>query len=101
LWPPPLLPSEVLKVRCQPQRTGKPTLLEARLLLSRFLAVPISLRSPRRMYRRVLELADQYDLPAVYDAHYVALAELLGATFWTADQRLLRAMGTSLPFTLA
>jgi predicted nucleic acid-binding protein len=50
-------------------------------LLSRFLAVPISLRSPQRVYRRVLELADQYDLPAVYDAYYVALAELLGATF--------------------
>jgi predicted nucleic acid-binding protein len=95
---PPLLPSEVVNILRQRQRGGTLTLPEAQALLAQFLAVPISLRSPRRVYRRVLELADQYDLPAVYDAHYVALAELLGATFWTADQRLLRAIGTTLPF---
>jgi predicted nucleic acid-binding protein len=95
---PPLLPSEVLNLLRQRQRAGILTLPQAQALLLRFLAVPISLRFPRRMYRRVLELADQYDLPAVYDAHYLALSELLGATFWTADQRLLRAIGTTLPF---
>jgi predicted nucleic acid-binding protein len=30
--------------------------------------------------------------------HYIALAELLGATLWTADQRLLRALSGRLPF---
>jgi predicted nucleic acid-binding protein len=29
---------------------------------------------------------------------YVALCELLGATIWTADQRLLHAIATTLPF---
>ena len=95
---PPLLPSEVMNLLRQRQRAGTLTLPQAQALLAQFLAVPISLRSPRRVYSRVLELADQYDLPAVYDAHWVALAELLGATFWTADQRLLRAIGTTLPF---
>jgi len=95
---PPLLPSEMMNLLRQRQRAGALTLPQAQALLSQFLAVPISLRFPRRMYHRVLELADQYALPAVYDAHYVALSELLGATFWTADQRLLRTIGTTLPF---
>jgi predicted nucleic acid-binding protein len=95
---PPLLPSEIMNLLRQRQRAGALTLPQAQALLSQFLAVPISLRFPRRMYRRILELADQYALPAVYDAHYLALSELLGATFWTDDQRLLRALGTTLPF---
>ena len=43
-------------------------------------------------------MADQYNLPASYDVQYVVLAELLRATLWTADQRLLRALGGKLPF---
>jgi predicted nucleic acid-binding protein len=94
---PPLLQSEVMNMLRQQQRAGKLTLPEAHTILSRFLAVPISLRFPRRMYRRILELADQYALPAVYDAHYLALSELLGATLWTDDQRLLRLLAGRFP----
>jgi predicted nucleic acid-binding protein len=43
-------------------------------------------------------LADEHNLPAAYGAHDVALAELLGAALWTADRRLLRALGGRLPF---
>jgi predicted nucleic acid-binding protein len=71
---------------------------EARALLAQFLALPIRLQAPETRYDRALVLADEHKLPAVYDAHYVALAELLGATLWTADQRLLRALGGRLPF---
>ena len=28
------------------------------------------------------------DRPAAYDAHYLALAEMAGCPFWTADERL-------------
>lgn len=48
--------------------------------------------------RRALEIAVQYDLPAVYDAHYVALAEQFDALLWTDDQRLLRILTGRLPF---
>jgi predicted nucleic acid-binding protein len=37
---------------------------------------------------RALELALQLGQGAVYDAHYLALAEQLGCEFWTADERL-------------
>jgi predicted nucleic acid-binding protein len=95
---PPLLPSEVANVIRQRMRQGQVPLEEARALLAQFLALPIALQAPETLYDRALVLADEYDLPAVYDAHYVALAELLGATFWTADQRLLRTLGGRLPF---
>jgi predicted nucleic acid-binding protein len=40
-----------------------------------------------------LAIADRYDLPATYDAQYLALAEQLECEFWTADVRLLRRVG--------
>lgn len=95
---PPLLPSEVANIIRQRLRQGQVRLEEARALLAQFLALPISLQAPETLYERALVLADEHDLPAVYDAHYVALAELLGATLWTADQRLLRILGGRLPF---
>jgi predicted nucleic acid-binding protein len=95
---PPLLPSEVANVIRQRLRQGQVRLDEARALLAQFLTLPIRLQAPETLYDRSLVLADQHNLPAIYDAYYVALAELLGATLWTADRRLLRALGGRLPF---
>lgn len=95
---PPLLPCEVANVIRQRMRQGQVRLDEARALLAQFLALPINLQAPEALYDRTLVLADEYHLPAVYDACYVALAELLGATLWTADRRLLRALSNKLPF---
>lgn len=41
---------------------------------------------------RAVELAHQFNLPATYDAHYLALAERENCEFWTADTRLWRAV---------
>lgn len=35
-----------------------------------------------------MELAHQFNLPATYDPHYLALAEREGCEYWTADARL-------------
>ncbi|HEV2108093.1 MAG TPA: type II toxin-antitoxin system VapC family toxin, partial [Thermomicrobiales bacterium] len=45
------------------------------------------------LYHRALAIANAHNLPAVYDAHYITVAELRGATLWTADHRLLHALG--------
>ena len=45
-----------------------------------------------------LDIADAYGLPAAYDAHYLALADLLGCEFWTDDRRLLRQVSHDLLF---
>ena len=44
------------------------------------------------LHRRALELASLLQQGAVYDAHYLALAESLGCELWTADQRFQRAV---------
>lgn len=60
-------------------------------LLEGLLASGIKLREPPRIHGRALELAEQLQQGAVYDAHYLALAETLDCELWTADERLFRA----------
>jgi len=50
------------------------------------------------MHRRALQLAQELNLSAAYDAHYLALAEQFGAEFWTADQRLANNVSSRLPW---
>ncbi len=52
------------------------------------LALPIQLVGDTSLHQRARELAVQYNLPATYDAHYLALAERLNVELWTADARL-------------
>ena len=95
---PPLLCSEVANTIRQYMRRGQVRLEEARAVLTGFLALPIALYGAPHLYERALVLANEYNMPAAYDAQYVALAELAGATFWTADQKLLRLLGGTLPY---
>lgn len=95
---PTLLAGEVANTLRQRQRRGLATLAEARSLLADFLGLPVALYAPVEMYDRALVLADEYGLAAAYDACYVALAEAFGAIFWTADERLLRALRGRLSF---
>jgi predicted nucleic acid-binding protein len=58
----------------------------------------ITLYSDAELHQRALTLARQLTLPATYDAHYLALAQRLGAEFWTADRRLVQAVQATLPW---
>jgi predicted nucleic acid-binding protein len=99
---PPLLPIEVTNILRQRMRASDGlTRDEARALLDDFLAFPIDLHNPAGLHRRALLLADDYGLPAAYDAHYVALAEFAGCDLWTADARLLKNLSGRLPFVKA
>jgi predicted nucleic acid-binding protein len=98
---PPLLPIEVTNILRQRMVREGLALADASALLSTFLRFPISYAVPDGIYLRALELAAAYNLPAVYDAHYLALAEHMGCPLWTADQRLLRAVQATLPYVQA
>ncbi len=50
----------------------------------------IEFHDPPHLHRRALELASELSQGAVYDCHYLALAEALGCELWTADQRFHR-----------
>lgn len=66
---------------------------EAVRLILAVQAQRVPLPSPDDSY----ELAQRYQR-SVYDSWYVALAQQLGAEFWTADRKLYNALHEPLPF---
>lgn len=92
-----MLPSEVTNIIRQRTRRGVLDIDVAESILDRFLAVRISFQNPPTLYPRSLTIANTHNLPATYDAHYITLTEMAGATFWTADQRFLRALDGAFP----
>jgi predicted nucleic acid-binding protein len=77
-------------------RAGQITSEEAEQLLERALNLGIRFYGDADLHRQALNIAIRHNLPATYDAHYLALAERLGIEFWTADQRLFNAVRSSL-----
>lgn len=56
------------------------------------LELPIHLVNEANLHQRAREIAMQYNLPATYDAHYLALAEWMDIELWTADMRLVNTL---------
>ena len=56
------------------------------------LDLPITLVNEKNLHLRAREIAMQYNLPATYDAHYLALAEWMDIELWTADMKLIKAL---------
>jgi predicted nucleic acid-binding protein len=98
---PPHMPIEVVNVIRVRVLRGELTQVEGDDLVDVFTALPIEIASPAGIYRKALDLANRYGRPNVYDTHYVALAELAGCDFWTADMRLVNALNGRLPFVRA
>lgn len=95
---PPHMPVEVVNAIRRRVARELITQAEADEVLSTFLTFSIGLAVPEGLYEQALRLARQFDRPTVYDTHYVALAEIAGCELWTADQRLLNALGGRLKF---
>src|SRR5206468_3224666 len=71
---------------------------EARAALTAFLALRVELLTVPNLYEQAFDFARRYTLPSVYDALYVVFAQVLGIELWTADQRLLGAIGANAPW---
>jgi len=87
---PSLLPSEIANIIRQRVRKGLLTSDAAQTLFGEFMVLPIRFIQSGDSHAEALRLANRYDLDAVYDAYYVAVAQQLNANLWTADQHLLR-----------
>lgn len=100
LLAPTLMPSEVTNVLFQRTRRQQHAISEeiANEALAAFFQLPILLETPPAMYQRALTLARAYGLRATYDGLYVALAEMTGVDLWTADRRLIQALGPTMPW---
>ena len=95
---PDVLFHEVSNVLYRYQHVGVMSSQAVRLALKAALALPIRLYGRPGLHARALNLAERLSLPAAYDSYYLALAEWLGAEFWTADRRLGRAAQDELPW---
>jgi predicted nucleic acid-binding protein len=98
---PPLLAHEILNSLYIAVRgkAGSPPRLTPEGALERwelFRQLQIEVRSIEHLADRILELSLSYRRPSSYDMAYVALAEDLGATMVTADEKLLNAVGKKL-----
>lgn len=100
LLAPALLAYEAANILFQNVRKDKITFDTARNGLSRVILAGIEFDFPYdyRLSQRAIELANKYNLPAAYDAHYLALAEREGCELWTADSRMWRAVQNKLPW---
>ena len=94
---PDLLLVEIAAGLVRAARRGTINGAHAQLLLEQALVAPIELTPMRELVPRAFELRKNL---TVYDASYVALAEQLGCGVLTADRRLARAPGLTVPFTL-
>jgi len=95
---PPLFRLEMTNIVWQRVRRQDITPARAEELLNAFLGMHVLIVSSPDADRTALKLARDFDLPATYDAYYIALAQHAGAALWTADERLLRALDGRLPF---
>jgi predicted nucleic acid-binding protein len=71
---------------------GHISLSQARQLLAGLLNLGIEIRESPQMHFRAMELAQELRRPAVYDTHYLALADILGCDLWTADERFFNSV---------
>ena len=65
--------------------------------MGRMMQFPFAIEESRHLIPRTLELASQLGQGAVYDSHYLALAESLDCELWTADERFQRAARERFP----
>ncbi len=89
---PSLLFYEVTNALYQQQRNKvlSPETIWETLELS--LDLPITLVNEQNLHLKAREIAMRFNLPATYDAHYLALAEWMEVDLWTADMRLVNSL---------
>ncbi len=92
-----LLLVEVTNVLHRRATLGQISLSHARQLMAGFLGMGIEIRESPQLHLWALELARELQQPAVYDAHYLALAEILDCDLWTADERFFNSVKEQQP----
>ncbi len=89
---PDLLYDEVTNALCRYALGGQRSSVVVLKALRISRALPIRLFPGADLHQEALAIAERFSLRAAYDAHYLALADRLGAEFWTADKRLAYAV---------
>ncbi len=90
-----LMPVEVTNALHQRVTRGELTLEAATQRMETLLSSGLELHHTPALHGKALELANLLSQGAVYDAHYLTLAETLGCELWTADEKFYRTASPS------
>ena len=93
---PNLMPFEVANALHRRVLRGELSVGDSARLIAQLLGSRLELHQTAGLHARALELTSELQQGAVYDAHYLALAEGFGCELWTADQRFYRALSPSI-----
>ena len=91
LCAPHLLPYEVSNALHRKVVSGVITIDMASQLLDSLATRQIQLFPANEFKLQALQLAANLNQRAIYDSHYLALAQALNCEFWTADERFYRS----------
>lgn len=94
---PHLLRYEVASALWRKAARGLMQIEDARQALSVALSLDITFLDPPELPLRAFDLADRLNRPTTYDMCYLALTEIVGGEFWTADERLFNAVRETFP----
>lgn len=84
--------AEVGSVLRKKVRLGLITAVQASEFYDDFCQMPIDYLDSDAIRIKTWAIAQQFSLATLYDAAFLAVAELEGAEFWTADQSLLNTL---------
>ena len=87
-----LLPFEVANALHRKVFRGQLSVGDSTRMIAQLIGSRLEFHQTAGLHARALELASELQQGAVYDAHYLALAEELHCEVWTADQRFHRAV---------
>ena len=91
-----LMPFEVANALHRRVVRGELNVGDSARMIARLLDSQLELHHPPGLHARALQIASELKQGAAYDAHYLALAEVVGCDLWTADERFYRATGPSI-----
>ena len=74
------------------------TIAQAQRAFASLQGLPIKTTHSPEQRERAWEIAREFQFPTVYDATYLALAELRRCEFWTADEKLFKQVRDELTF---
>ncbi|EDX78072.1 hypothetical protein MC7420_7810 [Coleofasciculus chthonoplastes PCC 7420] len=84
--------AEVGSVLRKKVRLGAITISQAAGFYDDFCQMPVEYLDSNAIRAKTWALAQQFSLATLYDAAFLAVAELESAEFWTADQSLLNTL---------
>jgi len=94
---PPHFTSEVINVLYRRTRRNEPSFHlnpdDASEALDEFFNLEFEAIRAEELYWHAWAVANEYQISSIYDALYVALADLHATPVWTADHRLVRTVG--------